>query len=144
MIFLIRNSHFDLYYLYSSTNPRGAVMEELAAFFIQIFRQGFPCLFKLLTGLYYSGCGGDESGAGFASGRHFPEHPVPFPGFLRCCGNRGGACEPGHFQGSKNPRLYLGHEAFFIYTATGLVLANWLFKNYMLAVRGIDLLPAFG
>lgn len=33
-------------------------MEELAAFFIQIFRQGFPCLFKLLTGLYYSGCGG--------------------------------------------------------------------------------------
>ena len=45
---------------------------------------------------------------------------------------------------AKNPRLYLGHEAFFIYTATGLVLANWLFKNYMLAVRGIDLLPAFG
>lgn len=44
----------------------------------------------------------------------------------------------------KNPRLYLGHEAFFIYTATDLVLANWLFKNYMLAVRGIDLLPAFG
>lgn len=44
---------------------------------------------------------------------------------------------------AKNPRLYLGHEAFFIYTATGLVLANWLFKNYMLAVRGIDLLPAF-
>lgn len=41
---------------------------------------------------------------------------------------------------AKNPRLYLGHEAFFIYTATGLVLANWLFKNYMLAVRGIDLL----
>ena len=32
-------------------------MEELAAFFIQIFRQGFPCLFKLLTGLYYPGCG---------------------------------------------------------------------------------------
>ena len=45
---------------------------------------------------------------------------------------------------AKNPRLYLGHEAFFIYTAAGLVLANWLFKNYMLAVRGIDLLPAFG
>jgi len=83
-------------------------MEELAAFFIQIFRQGFPCLFKLLTGLYYSGCGGDESGAGFASGRHFPEHPVPFPGFLRCCGNRGGACEPGHFQGSKKPQTVSG------------------------------------
>ena len=45
---------------------------------------------------------------------------------------------------AKNPRLYLGHEPFFIYTATDLVLANWLFKNYMLAVRGIDLLPAFG
>ena len=45
---------------------------------------------------------------------------------------------------AKNPRLYLGHEAFFIYTATDLVLANWLFKNYMLAVRGIDLLPAYG
>ena len=45
---------------------------------------------------------------------------------------------------AKNPRLYQGHEAFFIYTATDLVLANWLFKNYMLAVRGIDLLPAFG
>ena len=108
MKYCIRNSHFDLYYLYSSTNPRGAVMEELAAFFIQIFRQGFPCLFKLLTGLYYSGCGGDESGAGFASGRHFPEHPVPFPGFLRCCGNRGGACEPGHFQGSKKPQTVSG------------------------------------
>ena len=133
-----------MYYLYSSTNPRGAVMEELAAFFIQIFRQGFPCLFKLLTGLYYSGCGGDESGAGLLQGDIFLSIQYHSLVFYAAVVIGAELVSRVISRAAKNPRLYLGHEAFFIYTATGLVLANWLFKNYMLAVRGIDLLPAFG
>ena len=111
-------------------------MEELAAFFIQIFRQGFPCLFKLLTGLYYSDC--------WLQGDIFLSIQYHSMVFYAAVVIGAELVSRVISRAAKNPRLYLGHEAFFIYTATGLVLANWLFKNYMLAVRGIDLLPAFG
>ena len=42
---------------------------------------------------------------------------------------------------AKNPRYYLGHEVLFAYIGGIILLINWLYKNYMLAVKGIDLLP---
>ena len=42
---------------------------------------------------------------------------------------------------AKNPRYYLGHEKFLVYTGAAIALANWVYKNYMLVVRGVDLLP---
>lgn len=121
-------------------------MEELAAFFIQIFRQGFPCLFKLLTGLYYSGCvgGGTRAVRALLQGDIFLSIQYHSLVFYAAVVIGAELVSRVISRAAKNPRLYLGHEAFFIYTATDLVLANWLFKNYMLAVRGIDLLPAFG
>ena len=44
---------------------------------------------------------------------------------------------------AKNPRLYLGHKPSRK-ALTDAGASAMLFKNYMLAVRGIDLLPAFG
>jgi hypothetical protein len=29
----------------------------------------------------------------------------------------------------------------FVYIGVGIILANWMFKNYMLVFRGIDLIP---
>ena len=42
---------------------------------------------------------------------------------------------------AKNPRYYLGHEKFLVYTGAAIALVNWVYKNYMLVVRGVDLLP---
>ena len=109
-----------------------------------ITRQGFPCLFHLLTGLYCPGCGGTRAFRALLAGNlllSIRYHPlVAYMAVVLTAE----LVSFGVSRAAKNPRLYLGHEAFFIYTATDLVLANWLFKNYMLAVRGIDLLPAFG
>ncbi len=42
---------------------------------------------------------------------------------------------------AKNPRLYLGHVMAFVYGGVAIILVNWIFKNYMLVARGVDLLP---
>ena len=42
---------------------------------------------------------------------------------------------------AKNPRYYLGHEKLLVYTGAAIALVNWVYKNYMLVVRGVDLLP---
>lgn len=39
------------------------------------------------------------------------------------------------------PEWYLGHEKLFIYLGLGIILVNWIVKNYFLVVKGIDLLP---
>ena len=41
----------------------------------------------------------------------------------------------------ENPRYYLGHEKLLVYTGAAIALVNWVYKNYMLVVRGVDLLP---
>ncbi len=42
---------------------------------------------------------------------------------------------------AKNPRWYLGHITGFVYGGVAIIMVNWIFKNYMLVARGVDLLP---
>ena len=50
-------------------------------------------------------------------------------------------CTLGSARAAKNPRWFLGHVLGFVYIGVGIILANWMFKNYMLVFRGIDLIP---
>lgn len=112
----------------------------LKQIFRQMFRQGFPCLFQLVTGFYCPGCGGTRAVWALLHGRvllSLRYHPlvlymavvvsVELASWLLA-------------RVRKNPRWYLGHEIFFICVGGAIVLVNWIFKNYMLAVKGIDLL----
>ncbi len=102
--------------------------------------KGIPCLFQRLTGLYCPGCGATRALRALLKGRLLQSllyHPLVL--YLAVMGTA--------WLGSrllawaaKNPRLRLGHELFYIALGTALVLANWCVKNYMLIMRGIDLL----
>lgn len=106
-----------------------------------ITRQGFPCLFQLITGLYCPGCGGTRAVRALLAGNlglSFQYHPlVPYAAAVLTVE----LASYGISRMTKNPRWYLGHETLFIYIAAGIVAANWVFKNVMLVFFGIDLLP---
>lgn len=107
----------------------------------EMIRQGFPCLFHLLTGLYCPGCGGTRALRALLAGNlalSFMYHPlVPYIAAILGAELFSLAIS----KAAKNPRYYLGHEKLFIYIGAGIAIANWLYKNYMLVVKGADLLP---
>lgn len=41
----------------------------------------------------------------------------------------------------KRPMDHNKRVRFFILTGAAVVVVNWIFKNYMLAIKGVDLLP---
>ena len=104
-------------------------------------RQGFPCLFHLLTGLYCPGCGGTRAVRAMMAGNlalSFQYHPlVLYTAAVLTLELVSLAIS----KTAKNPRLYLGHETLFVYIAAGIVVVNWIYKNVMLVFFGIDLLP---
>lgn len=103
--------------------------------------QGFPCLFHLFTGLYCPGCGGTRAVRCLLKGElrlSFQYHPLVLYTAVVM------TVELVSFVLSKvlkKPRFYLGHEKLFIYIGAGIVLVNWIYKNVMLVIFGIDLLP---
>lgn len=100
-----------------------------------------PCLFHWLTGYYCPGCGGTRAVVYLLHGQiaeSFRYHPlVPYAAAVIGLELLTALIA----RWTKNPRWYLGHEKFFLYLAIGIVAVNWIFKNYMLAVHGIDLMP---
>ena len=105
-------------------------MTEIIEWMTRMTRQGFPCLFHLLTGLYCPGCGGTRAVRAMAAGNlrlSFQYHPLVL-----------------YTAAAKNPRWYLGHETLFVYIAAGIIVVNWICKNVLLVFFGIDLLPAWG
>lgn len=119
-------------------------MEIAAAMsFREILRLMFhlPCLFHLLTGLYCPGCGGTRAVGYLLTGqiaKSIQYHPLVLYAAVVIAAE---AVTHVIAKLTKHPGWYLGHEKFFLYLAIGIVAANWVFKNYMLVVRGIDLLP---
>lgn len=116
-------------------------MFKTVLYLITLFRQGFPCLFHLLTGLYCPGCGGTRASVYLLRGellRSFQYHPlVPYMALVA-------VLELAGFAASKilhNPRLHVKRYTLFTYVGIGIVIVNWMWKNYNLIVRGIDLLP---
>ena len=108
---------------------------------VLITRQGFPCLFQLATGLYCPGCGGTRAIRALMEGKlllSFQYHPLILYSVI-VAGAEAVSLLVARKQ--KNPRWYLGHEAAFVYAGIAITVINWIFKNYMLLCRGIDLLP---
>ena len=107
---------------------------------VESVRQGYPCLFHLLTGLYCPGCGGTRALRALLAGDlalSLRYHPLVFytaavftAELVSCALSRA----------AKNPRYYLGHEKLFVSIGAVIIAANWLYKNYMLVIRGVDLL----
>lgn len=106
-----------------------------------IIRQGSPCLFRLVTGLYCPGCGGTRAVKAFLRGNlllSFQYHPLIV--YMAAVA----VLQVGSFllaKAAKNPRIYLGHIMGFLYGGIGVILVNWIVKNLLLTVWGIDLLP---
>lgn len=102
--------------------------------------KGIPCLFRLVTGLYCPGCGGTRAVRALLAGRLADSlrlHPlVPYMAAVTALwlGSRWLA------RITKCPRLCLRHEGALIITALAITAVNWAVKNYMLAVKGVDLL----
>ena len=106
-----------------------------------MFRQGFHCLFWLVTGLYCPGCGGTRAIRALLRGDIFLSiqyHPIVCYTLLVTI------LELVSWQvakKTKNPRHYLGHVLGFVYLGVAIILINWAVKNIALVAFGVDLLP---
>lgn len=121
---------------------REAEMEEtLRILWEMLTRRGIPCPFKLLTGLYCPGCGGTRAVWLLLTGHillSIRYHPLVFYMALMA------AVELGSYLLAKKtgrPGLYLRRYGMAASVGVAIVLVNWILKNYMLVVRGVDLLP---
>ncbi|MEY8354136.1 DUF2752 domain-containing protein [Lachnospiraceae bacterium 54-53] len=102
---------------------------------------GFPCMFHSLTGFYCPGCGGTRAVRSLLRGdlrMSFQYHPLVLYTVLvflleiiiRCASRKW-----------NRPVDHGKRDRIFILTGAAIVAANWIFKNYMLVFRGVDLLP---
>lgn len=106
-----------------------------------LIREGrIPCLFHELTGFYCPGCGGTRALKALLGGHPLLSilyHPLVFYCALVALGF---SVSYGIYWRTKNPRFRLYLENGFVYVGIGITVANFILKNYLLAVRGIDLL----
>lgn len=100
-----------------------------------------PCVFHLLTGLYCPGCGGTRAVRYLLKGQlgnSVQYHPLVLYMVVIMLAEFAIA---GLARVTGKPKWHPGHEKLLIAIAIGIVLVNWCWKNYMLVVYGIDLLP---
>lgn len=101
-----------------------------------------PCLFHLLTGWYCPGCGGTRAVKYLLQGHlylSFLYHPLVLYAAAAAVlklGTAAAAKATGHRE------YYVGYGNYFAYGALAVVAVNWAVKNYLLIVKGIDLLSA--
>lgn len=108
---------------------------------IPLIRQGIPCLFHLFTGIYCPGCGGTRAAKFLLHGqigKSLQYHPLVLYMALilliECV-------SWGVSKACRRPKLHIRRYDLFTYVGVGIIVGNWFWKNYMLVVRGIDLLP---
>lgn len=103
-------------------------------------RQGIPCLFHLITGLYCPGCGGTRAVRSLLRGdvvQSFYYHPlVPYMAVVVILE----LASYGLSRRLRRPELFVGHVAWFTYGGVAITLVNWFYKNYMLLAKGVELL----
>lgn len=117
------------------------MVETIKILWQMLKRQGIPCPFKFLTGFYCPGCGGTRAVRLLLTGHillSIQYHPLVFyTAFMAAVELIG----YGLAKKLRRPGLYLGRYGLVVSVGVAIVLVNWIFKNYMLAVRGVDLLP---
>lgn len=109
--------------------------------FYAMWKQGIPCLFHLFTGLYCPGCGGTRAVKALLRGHigmSFQYHPIVIYTVVVLLAGIMVWVLTRIFHRSLRFRC---RPIFFVYLGCGIVLVNWIFKNYMLVARGVDLLP---
>lgn len=109
--------------------------------FEAFIRQGLPCLFHLMTGLYCPGCGGTRAVRYLLHGqilKSIQYHPLVF---YMAAVVAVEAVTYGFSKVTKRPGMHVKRYDMFVYIGVVIIVVNWIFKNYMLVVRGIDLLP---
>ena len=108
---------------------------------IEIIRQGFPCLFHLLTGYYCPGCGGTRAVRYLLRGeiwKSIQYHPlVIYVAVVFLIESLWLIVN----MVKKRPVEYQKRYEALVWIGVVIILVNWGVKNYMLAVKGIDLLP---
>ena len=102
-------------------------------------RQGFPCLFHRLTGLYCPGCGGTRAINYLLHGqivKSIQYHPlVLYMAFVI-------VLESVRYLWSlKSENPHYGDYEAEVYGGIGIIIINWAAKNWALLCMGIDLLP---
>lgn len=115
--------------------------------FCELARQGFPCLFRRMTGLYCPGCGGSRAARYLLRGdigKSLWYHPlvgyavlvaaVEFGGWLWAKGGEGR-------RGKTGAARFLGHYEAEVYVGAGIIAANWVIKNGVLLTMGVKLIP---
>lgn len=99
-----------------------------------------PCIFQLVTGLYCPGCGGTRAVKYLLTGqiaKSLQYHPLVLYTSAVVCLEVISAVIA---KRTGKPEYYLGHEKALIYLGVGIILLNWVVKNYLLLAKGIDLL----
>ncbi|MBE5988368.1 uncharacterized protein DUF2752 [Lacrimispora xylanisolvens] len=107
----------------------------------KIWKIGSVCIFHSLTGLYCPGCGGTRAVRTLLQGdlrMSVQYHPLVLytviavltEGIIRFLSKK-----------RKHPLDHRKRERILILIGAAIVVINWIFKNYMLVVKGIDLLP---
>lgn len=108
---------------------------------IPIIRQGLPCLFQLITGLYCPGCGGTRAAVYLLHGQFKQSllyHPlVPYMALIIIAETISWLLS----KLCKNPQLHIKHYNFFVYIGVIITVLNFLWKNYVLLTTGTHLLP---
>lgn len=100
-----------------------------------------PCMFQTVTGLYCPGCGGTRAVRYLLTGqigKSLQYHPLVFYTAVVVLAEAGSAVIA---RKTGKPERYLGHEKLLLYLGVGIILLNWIVKNYLLVAKGIDLLP---
>ncbi len=116
-------------------------MTDMLDRLIQMIRQGFPCLFHLLTGYYCPGCGGTRAVWYLLHGeiwKSIQYHP------LVCYVAVVILVELSRLIYDKAKKRHTGYSKRYetlVWIGVAIILINWGIKNYWLAVKGINLLP---
>lgn len=99
-----------------------------------------PCIFQAVTGLYCPGCGGTRAVKYLLTGqiaKSLQYHPLVLYTAVIVTLEAVSAVIA---KKTGRPERYLGHEKAWIYLGVGIILVNWIVKNYLLVAKGIDLL----
>lgn len=99
-----------------------------------------PCMFRMITGLYCPGCGGTRAVKALLQARPFVSflyHPLVLYTALAALFFAGSRLI---YWKTKNPRFRLYLENSYIYVGLGIIGLNFVVKNFVLLVMGVDLL----